>query len=105
MFVMSQKVSSSEVPFLLFTCVYAGVKKKLLKVAKYKDCEVVGEWIKSITNHMYWCAAKSPGGDGKEMAIRWISLIDHLCDQHENCYHTQDLGDRRKKWLQPGITE
>jgi len=102
---MLQKVSSSEVPFLLFTCAHAGVKKKLLKVAKYKDCEVVGEWIKSITNHMYWCAAKSPGGDGKEMAIRWKSLIDHLCDQHENCYHTQDLGDRRKKWLQPGITE
>ena len=66
-----------------------GVKKKLLKVTKYKDCEVVGEWI---------------DGDGKEMAIRWKSLLDHLCDQHENCYHNQDLGYRRKKWLQPGIT-
>jgi len=82
---------------------YTGVKKKLLKVAKYKYCEVVGEWIKSITSHMYWCAAKSPGGNGKEMTIWWKLLMEHLRDQHENCYHIPGLRDRCKKWLQPGI--
>ena len=86
-------------------CVEALLCEIRSHIAKYKDCEVVGEWIKSITNHMYWCAVKTPGGDGKEMAIRWKSLMEHLCDQHENCYHTQDLGDRRKKWLQPGIIQ
>ena len=50
---------------------------------------------------MYWCAAKTPSGDGNEMTVWWKSLIEHQCDEHENCYHTQDLGDRCKKWLQP----
>ena len=31
--------------------VYNGVKK-LAKLSKYKDCEIVGAWIKCITNHM-----------------------------------------------------
>ena len=45
------------------------LKKKLQKAAIYKDCEVVGEWTKSITNHMYWWAASSPDGDGEEIEI------------------------------------
>ena len=45
------------------------LKKKLQKAVNNKDCEVVGEWTKSITNHMYWCAASSPDGDGEEMEI------------------------------------
>ena len=86
------------------SCDYSGLKKKLQKAAKYKDCAVVGEWTKSITNHMYWCAASSPNGDGDEMVKRWKSLIDHLCNDHSSCYgnHT-DLEDRHRKWLIPGI--
>jgi len=30
--------------------------------------------------------------DGNEMAVQWKSLIEHLCDKHQNCYHIQDLG-------------
>ena len=45
------------------------------KLSKYKDCDIVGAWIKSITNHMYWCAASAPDGDGKEMVTRWKSLM------------------------------
>ena len=74
---------------------HIGVKKKLIKLGKYKDCELINEWVKSITNHMYWCTASAPDGDGEQMAIRWKSLMDHLCDNHEGCYH-QDLGERRK---------
>ncbi|XP_065907620.1 uncharacterized protein [Dysidea avara] len=78
-----------------------GLKKKLQKAAKYTDCMVVGEWTKSITNHMYWCTASSPDGD--EKVKRWKSLMDHLCNDHSNCYgdHT-DLENRHKKWLIPG---
>jgi len=70
-----------------------GLKKKFQKAAKYKDCSVIGEWTKSITNHMYWCAASSPDGD--EMMKRWQSLMDHLCNDHTNCYgdHTNCYGD------------
>ena len=73
-----------------------------MKLSKYKDCELVGDWVKSITNHLYWCAASAPEGNGDEMAVRWKSLMEHLCDQHDRCYHLP-LGDRRKKWFIPGI--
>ena len=48
---------------------HEGIKKKLQQLAKYKECEMINDWIKSITNHLYWCAASSPEGDGNEMAI------------------------------------
>ena len=35
------------------------------------------------------------------MVVRWKSLMDHVCDHHEHCYHPA-LGDRRKKWFTPG---
>ena len=73
-----------------------------MKLSKYKDCELVGDWVKSITNHLYWCAASAPEGDGDEMTVRWKSLMEHLCDQHDQCYHLPP-GDRRKKWFIPGI--
>ena len=52
---------------------------------------------------MYWCAASAPNGDGEQMVIRWKSLMDHVCDSHESCYHST-LGqiERRKKWFTPG---
>ena len=78
------------------------MKKKLAKLSQYKDCEIVGVWIKSITNYMYWCAASASDGDGQLMVNRWKSLMSHLIDQHDDCFHLP-LGDRRKKWLTPGI--
>ena len=75
----------------------------MIKLGKYKDCNIINDWIKSITNHMYWCAASTPENDCEQMAIRWKSLNDHICDNHEECYH-DPLGDleRRKKWFIPG---
>lgn len=73
----------------------------MTKLSQYKDCDIVGDWIKSITNHLYWCAASAPDGDGQQMVDRWKSIMNHLCDQHDECYHLP-LGDRRKKWFTPG---
>ena len=63
------------------------MQKKLVKLGNYKDCGLINEWTKSITNHMYWCAASAPDGNGEEIATRWKSLMDHICDSHEGCYH------------------
>ena len=49
--------------------IFTGLKKKLAKLSQYKDCDIVGDWIKSITNHMYWCAASAPDGDGQQMVV------------------------------------
>ena len=63
---------------------------------------IIAEWIKSITNYLYWCAASSPEGDGNEMVKCWKSLMDHICDSHDTCYHSPLSLDERKKWLIPG---
>ena len=41
---------------ILYTSPYyfLALRKKLEKVAKEKDCELVSEWMKSIINHLYW---------------------------------------------------
>ena len=91
--------------YIIYVPLYiiAGVKKKLVKLGNYKDCNIINEWTKSITNHMYLCAASAPDGNGEEIATRWKSLMDHICDSHEGCYHLP-LGEmeRRKKWFIPG---
>ena len=60
------------------------MKKKLAKLSKYKDCDIVGAWIKSITNHMYWCAASAPDGDGIQMVTRWKSLMNHSLESYHS---------------------
>ena len=80
---------------------HQGLKKELLKLSKYKDCELIAEWMKSITNHLYWCTA-SANGDHEQIIIRWKSLISHLANDHSDCYHS-DLGDRQKKWFISGM--
>ncbi|KAG1696945.1 hypothetical protein GQR58_006144 [Nymphon striatum] len=71
-----------------------GLKKKLFKVSKEKECEKVGPWIKSITNHMYWVAASTPSGDSEEMVCKWVSVFNHMQNIHQghsnlfpNCEH------------------
>ena len=87
----------------LVSYMYIGLKKKLTKLGKYKDCDIINDQTKSITNHLYWCAASTPENDRDEMAIRWKSLMDHIQDSHEEYYH-DPLGDleRHKKWFIPG---
>ena len=62
------------------------MKKKLGCLANISDCAIIGEWIKRITNHIYWCAASATDGKGDDMVKRWKTLIDHICDIHEECY-------------------
>ncbi|PIK49341.1 hypothetical protein BSL78_13800 [Apostichopus japonicus] len=60
-----------------------GIKKKLRAAAAMKDCGLINDWIKSITNHLYWCASSSPDGDGGVMAAKWASIVkphyEHPC--------------------------
>ncbi|KAL5011915.1 hypothetical protein ScPMuIL_010466 [Solemya velum] len=87
------------------------LKKKLLALSKTKDCEDVLGWIKSISNHLYWCAVSTPTGDGDVMWAKWLSVCSHIQNIHNghddlfpSCLH-DGLTSReikKKKWLHAG---
>lgn len=59
-----------------------GVYKKLETVGKKKKCELVGDWARSVSNHLYWCASSSDG-DGELVSEKWLSVLNHITDVHE----------------------
>jgi hypothetical protein len=84
----------------------SGVKKKLMALAKEKECQDVSKWIKSITNHLYWTAASSREGDGELMVSKWKSVSGHVQNVHhghegqfKKCQHETLL---HRVWLKPG---
>ena len=85
---------------------FSGVYKKLESSGKKKGCEKVKAWARSVSNHMYWCAASS-GGDGELVQQKWFSILNHVVDIHEghgqmfpNCLHG-DLDNR--DWMKKGM--
>jgi hypothetical protein len=44
----------------------SGLKKKLVSLAKEKQCEDLQPWVKSICNHLYWVAASTPSNNLSE---------------------------------------
>ena len=80
------------------------VKKGVNKVAKFKGCEEVAAWKKSILNMCYW-AASSSNGDEALVRKKWESMLEHVQNKHKNCYHgrlPRGRGVRSKKWLKKG---
>ena len=74
---------------LTMTC----IKKKSAHLAKTKECRFIGEWI---NNHLYWCTATAPDDINK----RWKSLMDSLCNKHDDCYHNaSDIIEERRKMV------
>ena len=103
--------SASRGGVLAFYRIAACLSKKIDKLAKRNDCEDVGQWRQSISNHMYWCAATTPDGDGQKMKEKWKILPLHIQNIHTNtesqlhpqCGHGQLQGDAVDRlWLQPG---
>ena len=56
-----------------------GFHKKLEALAKQKDCDLVGKWLRSIINHMYWSVASTPNGDAETMIVKWLSVMSMMC--------------------------
>ena len=56
--------------------------KKLLALAKKAGCGVIKAWAKSISNHLYWCAASSHG-DADLILQKWQSIGNHVANIHE----------------------
>ena len=43
------------IAYCLLALIMTDIKKKSARLAKTKECSLIDEWIKSITNHLYWC--------------------------------------------------
>ncbi|XP_061177696.1 uncharacterized protein LOC133186472 [Saccostrea echinata] len=89
-----------------------GTGKKLDALAKVKDCDIVGKWKQSITNHMYWSAGCTPDNNADMIVAKWESVIQHVQNIHTNhqnalfqsCLHDPLEDDEREiKWLNPSI--
>ncbi|KAK3107901.1 hypothetical protein FSP39_024743 [Pinctada imbricata] len=84
-----------------------GIYKKIEAASKKKGNGILGDWARSISNHIYWCAASS-GGDGDLVRDKWLSILNHVVNIHEghegehfpNCVHGS-LDDRL--WMRKGL--
>ena len=87
------------------------ITKKLTEKSKKKDCGELSPWIKSISNHLWWCAETCEGY--KELLReKWISIVHHTADIHSwdsadiyhECPHPPIPRNeaRKKRWLRPG---
>ena len=81
-----------------------GDRKKIEALAKQKDCKIVGEWQKSILNHLYRCVASSPNGDSEVVQAKWLSLENHIHNVHRGhskkfpkCTHPRRQASERNK--------
>lgn len=87
---------------MVYPCL--GLRKKIEAVAKQKECELVGQWQRSIINHLYWCVASTPSGDGELLKAKWLSLERHIHNIHSGhgelypeCAHGEL--EYRRKWF------
>jgi len=83
-----------------------GLTKKMESLSKQRSCELVHEWIRGISNHLYWCAASSAGQSGEVVAAKWLSVVRHIQNIHEghselfdSCAHSELEYER--KWFKP----
>ena len=87
------------------------ITKKLTEKSKKKDCGDLSPGIKSISNHLWWCA-ETCEGNKELLREKWISIVHHTADIHSwdsadiyhKCPHPPIPRDeaRKKRWLRPG---
>lgn len=87
------------------------ITKKILEKSKKKDCGDLLHWVKSISNHLYWCA-ETCEGNKELLREKWISVLYHVADIHSwdaaelyhQCPHPPIPPDvaRTKRWLERG---
>ncbi len=67
-----------------------------MKVAKQNGCEILGEWLKSMVNHLYWCALSTKDSDEEMVLEKWLSLTNHLHNKHRR--HGKKLKKKMLTW-------
>lgn len=87
------------------------ITKKLTEKSKKKECGELAPWIKSISNHLWWCA-ETCEGNKELLREKWISIVHHTANIHSwdsadlyhECAHPPIPRNeaRTKRWLRPG---
>ena len=89
--------------------VVRSITKKLVKIGKEKDCDIILEWVKAVRNHLYWAATTTKSGFGDLIAAKWSSFMRHVANKHNNhpnnlyqkCSHEETLEPDRN-WIKIG---
>lgn len=87
------------------------IGKGMLKFAKEKGCEKIGDWVKGVRNHLYWCATSTKQGFQEMIVAKWRSFMQHVSNMHENhssplfpkCAHGEEIESRR--WIKIGMEQ
>ncbi|XP_067029941.1 uncharacterized protein [Acropora muricata] len=83
------------------------IGKAMIKLSKEKGCEKIGDWIKGVRNHLYWCVTSTKQGFQELIAAKWQSFMQHVSNKHDGhpnpmftkCAH-EEIGSRR--WIKIG---
>ena len=57
------------------------IKKNILSASKKKSTAVLNDWLRSIINHLYFCA-QSCDGNAEKLIELWLSELNHICGVH-----------------------
>ena len=74
---------------------FKAIGKKAEKIGKKKGNGAILDWVQSIKNHVYWCAATS---EGKELFNHLIDVHDSHGEIYKECPH----GNIVRDWLKKG---
>lgn len=53
-----------------------GTGKKIDELARKNSTQDVGQWRKSVVNHLYWSASTTSSGE--EAVAKWTSVANHI---------------------------
>ena len=80
------------------------ITKKLRNKAKLKGNENLALWIKSISNHLWWCSSTC-NKNAEELLEKWKSVLYHISNKHtwtgNTCFHKfchPCLTENEEKW-------
>ena len=83
------------------------IGKAMIRLSKEKGCEKIGDWVKGVRNHLYWCVTSTKQGFQELIAAKWQSFMQHVANKHDGhptpifkkCAH-EEIGSRR--WIKIG---
>lgn len=83
------------------------IGKAMIKLSKEKGCKKIGDWVKGVRNHLYWCVTSTKQRFQELIAAKWQSFIQYVANKHDGhptpifkkCAH-QEI--RSQRWIKTG---